>query len=93
MKTQYPASHAEKQIEHDRHTHNPNCDGGRCRQETGEVRALPSGGDSNLILCQDCFNHELGYRRDRNRELGEDSKFELPLWDSLAVYGEAGGEQ
>lgn len=68
---------------------NPNCDGGNCVIETGEVRVLPTGGDSNAILCRACFAREIAFRRERNRELSSDCKFDLPTWDSLKVYKES----
>ena len=68
--------------------HNNNCDGAHCTSETGEVRTLPAGGDSNIILCEACFRHELAFRRERNRELSKDCAFDLPDWESLKVYGE-----
>lgn len=68
--------------------HNPNCDGSHCHNEAGEVRALPYGGGGNLILCRACFDHEITFRHERNRELSEEAKFDLPPWQSLNVYGE-----
>lgn len=66
---------------------NPNCDGsGPCH--SGQVRVLPTGGDSNAILCRYCFNREIAFRVDRNRELSKDCQFKLPTWDSLKIYGE-----
>jgi hypothetical protein len=65
---------------------NSNCDGGCCLRSEGEVRVLPTGGSSNLILCRACYEHELAWRRERNRELGAAFKFELPTWDSLEIY-------
>jgi hypothetical protein len=65
---------------------NPNCDGGKCDSSVGEVRVLPTGGDGNAILCRSCHRHELSWRRDRNRELGDFAKFDLPTWESLKVY-------
>jgi hypothetical protein len=64
---------------------NWNCDGSgpHC---AGEVRVLPTGGDSNLILCKNCFNHEIAYREDRNKDLSKDARFKLPTWESLRVY-------
>ena len=53
----------------------------------GEVRVLPTGGDSNLILCRLCFEREIQFRRSRNLELGTAFKFDLPLWIDLTVYG------
>lgn len=67
---------------------NPNCDGGHCTLPTGEVRVLPTGGDSNAILCRACFDHELRYRKGRNGMLADDCKFDLPAWASLKVYGQ-----
>ncbi len=65
---------------------NPNCDGGVCRSTRGEVRTLPYGGGGNLILCRACYEHEIQYRRERNKELAESCRFDLPTWDSLRVY-------
>jgi hypothetical protein len=66
--------------------HNPNCDGAHCTLPDGEVRKLPTGGGANLILCHACFDHEIAYRRERNRELGQDAQFDLPLWSQLETY-------
>jgi len=64
---------------------NNNCDGsGPCGM--GEVRVLPTGGDSNAILCRRCFNREIAFRQDRNRDLAKDCQFDLPSWESLKVY-------
>lgn len=65
---------------------NPNCAGGKCREPRGEVRILPTGGDSNAILCKSCFQREMTFRWDRNRTLGNDFKFKLPAWLDLEVY-------
>lgn len=61
------------------------CDGsGPCA--AGEMRVLPTGGDSNAILCKFCFEREIAYRRERNRDLGEDCKFKIPAWEDCKVY-------
>lgn len=65
---------------------NPNCGGGRCRQNTGEVRVFPTGGDSNAILCRACFDYEIQSRRERNAKLGQFAQFKLPAWDACEVY-------
>jgi hypothetical protein len=52
----------------------------------GTVRVMPAGGDSNLILCRACWQRELTYRRERNRELGDDFRFSLPAWETAKVY-------
>jgi hypothetical protein len=56
----------------------------------GEVRVMPSGGDSNLILCLSCWTRENQYRRNRNRELGTFAQYRIPSWESAKVYD--GGE-
>ena len=65
---------------------NYNCDGDHCREANGEVRVLPTGGGSNLLLCLACFTHELEFRKERNRELETGNRFDLPLWHDLKVY-------
>jgi len=65
---------------------NPNCDGARCALSTGEVRVLPLGGQGNLILCRGCFEREMSYRRERNKDLAPDVRFKIPSWETLEVY-------
>ena len=60
------------------------CD--NCGTAAREVRSLPTGGWANAILCRQCFAAEISYRKDRNAELGNWTKFALPTWDSLKVY-------
>lgn len=67
---------------------NPNCDGSGPHILNGEVRVLPTGGDSNAILCKLCFKREIAFRKERNRDLGKDFQFQLPDWESLKVYGQ-----
>ena len=52
----------------------------------GEVRVMPAGGDSNLILCCACWQRELSYRRERNRTLGTFAQYNLPAWETAKVY-------
>jgi hypothetical protein len=61
---------------------NYNCDGSGPHSE-GEVKLMPTGGSGNLILCHNCWNHELAYR---NSEMGEFAQFDLPLWSQGKVY-------
>lgn len=68
---------------------NWNCDGDKCLVSEGEIRVLPTGGDSNLLLCRACYENEMRYRRERNLELNSAAQFALPAWDSLDVYGGA----
>jgi hypothetical protein len=72
--------------------HNPNCDGGQCANEQGEVRRLPwsyldqAGSGAALILCRACYEHEMAFRQERNRELAPEARFDLPAWEALEVY-------
>lgn len=66
---------------------NPNCDGSGPCILNGEVRVLPTGGDSNAILCLLCYRREIAYRKERNRELSPECAFKLPAWDTLKIYG------
>ena len=68
------------------YTHNSECGGSRCTSTTGEVRVLPYPG-GNLILCRACYEHEVAWRLDRNRDLGYDARLSLPTWAALTVYG------
>lgn len=65
------------------HNHNPNCDGSGPCLLNAQVRVLPTGGDSNAILCYLCYVREIAFRKERNRKLSK-----LPTWDSLKVYGQ-----
>ena len=62
-------------------TNNPNCDNDKCKSATGEVRLLPAGGGSYMILCKDCYKHEIAYRKERVSH-----PFEFPAWEYLKVY-------
>lgn len=64
---------------------NPNCDNFYCLNPKSEVRVLPTGPDSNAILCHNCYLIELDYRRYRNREANK-KLFSLPQWEALTVY-------
>lgn len=64
---------------------NDMCDNNRCATKNGEVRVIPTGGGGNMILCFACYRHEMSYRRERIKELGEGS-YDLPSWESLEVY-------
>lgn len=47
---------------------NPNCCGGNCCTDHGEVRVYPLGGGANLILCKCCWAHENRYRYERQAD-------------------------
>jgi hypothetical protein len=75
--------------------HNPRCDGAKCKHNSGEVRVLPEGQDSNSILCRACYDDAMRYRRERNQELAAantGSSFELPSWGSLKVVDPETGD-
>lgn len=67
---------------------NDMCDGsGPC--SPGEVRVLPVGSSphhGNMILCFSCFNREIAWRKERNRQLGKDCQFKTPFWNELKIY-------
>ena len=65
---------------------NSMCDGSHCKCSDGEVRLLPYGGGGNMIYCHACYLHEMSYRRQRNRDLGDPNAFQLPKWEDLEVY-------
>lgn len=67
---------------------NCNCDGSGPHSGP-EVRVLPLGKNphhGNLILCRNCHARELEWRKERNPELAEDCRYDLPAWESLEVY-------
>jgi hypothetical protein len=64
---------------------NPLCDGDQCRCETGEVRALPVSPNGNAILCEDCFNYEMVWRRDANLTLEDSARFPIPKFKELEL--------
>ncbi len=59
--------------------------------EPGDVRVLPMmPGDSphaHLLLCRQCFDKELAYRRQRNPDLPLNHLYDLPAWETLPVWG------
>lgn len=50
----------------------------------GEVRAMPCGGGANAILCRRCWENELAFREERNKNVF--CKFDLPKWEKGEVY-------
>lgn len=64
---------------------NPMCDGSRCRSSQGQVRVLPHG-DNNHILCHTCYLAEIAYRKERNKELDPNVRYDLPKWEDLKIY-------
>jgi len=66
---------------------NPNCCGGHCRSETGEVRVYPLGGGANLILCSACWAYENHYRRTQGRDWFRDpNAWPQHEWSKAEVY-------
>ena len=65
-------------------TQNPDCDHLHCKDPDGEVRALPLGGDANIILCETCYKREIKARKEFNKETGE-KLWDLPKWSELDV--------
>lgn len=52
-------------------------------QDFAEVRTLPVGGGGNILCGRQGYEREMTFRRERIR-VGV--PFDLPAWDSLAVY-------
>jgi len=65
---------------------NPNCDNEHCKKPNSEIRILPTGGDSNALLCYSCYLHEIAFRKERNKDLADDCKFKLTPWEDLRIY-------
>lgn len=63
---------------------NRNCDGAHCTSITGEVRRLPLMLTAQLILCKDCFEAEIRFRKHINRKAGMRETY--PKWEELEVY-------
>jgi hypothetical protein len=56
-------------------------------ETTGEIRALPLGGDpdqGSMHLCRRCHTKELAFREERARTTGRE-KWDFPSWESLRV--------
>ncbi|MFA5759152.1 MAG: hypothetical protein WC942_07350 [Clostridia bacterium] len=51
--------------------------------DSGEVRVVPYCDNGNLILCRNCFIHEMNWRRE---QIFLGRKFDIPIWSSLALY-------
>ena len=67
------------------------CDGG-CDKDVPQLRLLPAGGGSNMILCHRCFDKEIRWRYARNPGLSPECRFDLPAWEDLEVYDTTGGD-
>lgn len=81
---------------------NNNCDGQgseNCTSEHSEVRVLPLGEDSNLILCRMHFEKEMNFRKSENSRLfgnewGFDmlsgdfysNSYHVTKWEFIKVY-------
>lgn len=63
---------------------NNNCDGSGPHASNPEVRVLRTSGQSNMILCFNCYLREIGWRREANKHVCH--PFDLPEWRSLNVY-------
>ena len=68
---------------------NPNCDNDKCTTAHGQIRVLPVGEDSNALLCKACYEHEIAFRLERNKELEPQNQFKLPKWPDLRIYLDA----
>jgi hypothetical protein len=57
------------------------CDYG---EQVKEVRKLKCG-DSNLLLCHKHYLEEIEFRKDENKDLDVENRFDLPTWESLEI--------
>lgn len=75
-----------------REVHVPGCDGDACASTAGELRSLPTT-HGNAILCRDCFDSEMEYRKDLNEERAAKrlEPLDVPTWESLKVYARSNG--
>jgi hypothetical protein len=73
------------------HVQNNMCGGIHCTSENGEVRTLPLtlNGNSNMILCQACHEHEMAFRQAENKR-GVAYPYAIPAWESLEIYNPGG---
>ncbi|TVM02979.1 MAG: hypothetical protein CV087_07475 [Candidatus Brocadia sp. WS118] len=53
--------------------------------ETSEMRVLPIGG-SNILCSYQGYLREIKFRKERNKELAPENRFDLPTWKSLEIY-------
>jgi hypothetical protein len=67
---------------------NPGCDGNACKLPGGQLRIMPIYGEESLILCKDCYNAEIEFRKYSNKYLPTSASWDLPDWHSLAIYKE-----
>lgn len=63
----------------------PYCDHGHYAEE---VRRMPTGSGSAILVCYLHYLHEINYRRERNKELSKELRYVLPEWEHLPVYWE-----
>lgn len=59
------------------------CDMGH--NTPAEIRKLPLGGGSNALLCYRCYQTEMNWRKEQNKDLTPDCQFDCPSWFSLEV--------
>lgn len=66
---------------------NPRCEKQLGVCVPGEVRVLPTEGESGGIVCKSCFEHEIEWRDTMNDELELEAEdlLNLPSWEDLAV--------
>ena len=58
------------------------CDG-RCYRENVEVAKLRHSEEphhGNSILCHQCWDYEMSWRKDRNEDLGNFAQYEILSW-------------
>lgn len=56
--------------------------------ESKDCRLLPIGGGGNAIVSRRSYRKEMIFRRERNKEIGENA-FDIPKWEDLKRYPNA----
>lgn len=72
---------------------NPSCDSGMCLRPDGELRVFTVSAVGRLVLCQDCFNKEMTWRKHINELMvraGDHDDFPIPEWTKLPLYNPKG---
>jgi len=59
------------------------CDGGH--DDASEVRRLDIGSGGAVNVCRQHYQQEIAFRKERNKKLDDNAKFDLPTWSSLPI--------
>lgn len=76
---------------------NPLCDGDSDACDIGEVRVLTTNpyicyarkeaiAAGSLVLCRNCYERQMIYRRAVNVRLDVTTRYGVPVWEQLPIY-------